>query len=442
LLAQFAVVMREVCRKRAKSFGGKDIGVGSVPDGEPSADLLRGEGFQAQHEAAFWQAGSVGHRCPAGHHDGIDVAVVDFAVVDGVLHGKVAYTASTPYAPELRERLVRALPPAPLTFAETCALDTLIGQAFAEAAAQAVALAGPVDLVCSHGQTVYHWVERRVVLGTLQIGQPAWIAERLGVPVVADVRIRDIVAGGQGAPLVPLMDTMLLAAVPGRPAALNLGGIANITVLRPVPLAYDTGPANALIDAAALRASGGRHSYDAAGALAASGSIRDGLLSYLLQDNYYRLAAPKTTGKERFNADYLDKALTLFPGMPDADVAATVTALTAQTVADEVRRHGVDTLVASGGGCDNPTLMAMLTDRLPDVRLTTTAEFGAPTGTKEAIAFALIGWCTAHGLPGAVPSATGASGGRILGAIVPGAGPLRLPEPLPWAPAVLTLSGA
>jgi len=213
-------------------------------------------------------------------------------------------------------------------------------------------------------------------------------------------------------------------------------------VLRPVPLAYDTGPANALIDAAALRASGGRHSYDAGGALAASGSIHDGLLSHLLQDNYYQAAAPKTTGKELFNPDYLDKALALFPGIADADVAATVTALTASTVADEVRRHDVDTLVASGGGCDNPTLMAMLADRLPGVRLTTTAEFGAPTGAKEAIAFALIGWCTAHGLPGAVPSATGASGGRILGAIVPGAGPLRLPEPLPWAPVCLRLSGA
>lgn len=375
-------------------------------------------------------------------HDGIDVAVVEFSRTGDVLHGRLEYTASTPYAPELRERLVRALPPAPLTFAEVCALDTLIGQAFAGAAAEAVARTGPVDLVCSHGQTVYHWVEGREALGTLQIGQPAWIAERVGAPVLADVRIRDIIAGGQGAPLVPLMDMMLLSALPGRPAALNLGGIANITVLYPVPLAYDTGPANALIDAAALRASGGRRSYDDGGALAASGSIHDGLLAQLLREEYYRLGHPKSTGKELFNADYLDKALALFPGVPDADVAATVTAVTAQTVADEVRRHGVDTLVVSGGGCENPTLMAMLAGRLPGVRLTTTVEFGAPTGAKEAIAFALIGWCSAHGLSGAVPSATGASGGRILGSFVPGAGPLRLPEPLPSAPAVLRLSSA
>ncbi len=379
-------------------------------------------------------------------HDGIDVAVVDFALSDGVLHGQVGYTASTPYPAELRDRLMRTLPPASLTFAEACALDTLIGQVFAGVAVDAIERGGPVDLICSHGQTVYHWVEGRAVLGTLQLGQPAWIAERVGVPVVADVRIRDIVAGGQGAPLVSLMDTMLLAGVPGSPAGLNLGGIANMTVLRPAaggaPLAFDTGPANALIDAAAIRATDGHLSYDADGALAATGTIHSGLLEHLLDEPYYRLAAPKSTGKELFNADYLDKALALFPDVDDADVLATLTALTAQTVADEVHRYGVDTLVASGGGCDNPTLMAMLAARLPGVRLTTTAEFGAPTGTKEAIAFALLGWHTAHGLPGTVPSATGAAAGRILGAIVPGAGPLRLPEPVAVAPEVLRLIAA
>jgi anhydro-N-acetylmuramic acid kinase len=380
-------------------------------------------------------------------HDGIDVAVVDFEVAHNVLHGGIGFTASTPYAPPLRERLVRALPPAEVTLAEVCALDTLIGQAFAEAAAGAIAHGGPVDLICSHGQTVYHWVDGRAVLGTLQIGQPAWIAERTGVPVVSDIRIRDIVAGGQGAPVVSLMDTMLLAGLPGKPAGLNLGGIANMTLLRPgegggAPLAYDTGPANALIDAATIRATGGRAAYDAGGALGAVGSVNDALLTRLLDEPYYRLSAPKTTGKELFNADYLDRALAEFGAIPHADVVATATALTAQTVADEARRYGVDTLVASGGGCENPTLMAMLAQRLPGVRLTTTAEFGAPTDTKEAIAFALLGWCTAHGLPGTVPSATGASGARILGTIQPGAGPLRLPEPMTIAPEVLRLTGA
>ena len=379
-------------------------------------------------------------------HDGIDVAAVDFAVYDGVLHGTVRYTATTPYPDELRARLMRALPPAALTFAEVCELDTLIGQAFAEAAARAIERAGGVDLVCSHGQTVYHWVDGRRALGTLQIGQPAWIAERTGLPVVADVRARDVAAGGQGAPLVPLMDLLLLAGVPGRPAALNLGGIANLTVLRPPggggPIAYDTGPANALIDAAALRASGGRCRYDADGRLAAAGRVDQRLLAHLLAEPYYALPAPKSTGKELFHAAYLEQAVAAYPGLSHADIAATVTALTAETVAAQVRQYEVDTLIVAGGGCANPTLMAMLRDRLPGVRLTTTAEFGVPVDAKEAIAFALIGWHTAHGLPGAVPSCTGAAGPRVLGAIVPGAGPLRLPEPLAAAPTALRLTDA
>jgi anhydro-N-acetylmuramic acid kinase len=379
-------------------------------------------------------------------HDGIDAAVVDFALRDGVLHGTLRYAGSTPYPEKLRARLIRALPPATPGFGEVCELDTLIGQAFAGVAADAAERSGGVDLVCSHGQTVYHWVDGRRALGTLQIGQPAWIAERTGVPVVADVRIRDIAAGGQGAPLVPLMDVMLLSGLPGRPAALNLGGIANLTVLRPpaggAPVAYDTGPANALIDAVAARCSAGRSRYDVDGRLAAAGRVHQPLLARLLDEPYYRLDPPKTTGKELFHDGYLTAALTAYPGLPDEDVAATVTALTAQTVAAEVRGQRVGTLVASGGGCANPTLMGMLRERLPGVRLTTSADFGAPAETKEAVAFALIGWHTAHGLPGAVASCTGAAGARVLGTLVPGAAPLRLPEPLAAGPSVLRLTGA
>lgn len=374
-------------------------------------------------------------------HDAIDVAVVDFTVRDEALHGDVVHVGATPYPDDLRDRLAAALPPAALTFAEACALDTLIGQAFAEAAAAAVAAAGRVDLVCSHGQTGYHWVEGGRALGTLQVGQPAWIAERTGLAVIADVRARDLAAGGQGAPLVPLLDALLLAELPGRPAALNLGGIANITVLRPGgpgPIAYDTGPANALIDAAAARATGGRLRYDADGGLAAGGRIDGGLLRKLLAEPYYRLPPPKSTGKELFNAAYVERAVA-GRRTSDVDVVATVTALTAETVAAEVRRYAVDTLVVAGGGCANATLMAMLSERLGNVRLVPSDEFGAPTAAKEAIAFALIGWHTAHGLPGAVPSCTGARGPRVLGAVVPGRGPLRLPDPLHRPPAALRL---
>jgi anhydro-N-acetylmuramic acid kinase len=352
-------------------------------------------------------------------HDGIDAAVVDFALDGDVLHGQVTAATSTPYDPALRARIRAALPPATTTLAELCALDTLIGQAFAGAAAAAP----PVDAVCSHGQTVYHWVEGARALGTLQIGQPAWIAERLGVPVVADVRIRDITAGGQGAPLVSYLDTLLLAALPGRPAALNLGGIANVTV--PTQLAWDTGPANALIDAAVLRTGAHPAGYDVDGALAARGRVDEDLLADLLAEPYYRLPPPKSTGKELFHEGYLDP----FLGIDPVDLIATLTALTARTVADAVRGAGVDTLVVSGGGAANPTLLGMLGAELPGVRFVPSADLGAPRDAKEAIAFALIGWLTLHGLPATLPSCTGASGERILGTITPGAGPLRLPEP-------------
>ncbi|GAA5139481.1 anhydro-N-acetylmuramic acid kinase [Pseudonocardia adelaidensis] len=364
-------------------------------------------------------------------HDGIDAAVVDFALQGGVLHGHVLAVGTTPYDPALRARIRAALPPGATTLAEVCALDTLIGQAFAEAAASAP----PVDAVCSHGQTVYHWVEGTRALGTLQIGQPAWIAERLGVPVVADVRIRDITAGGQGAPLVSYLDTLLLAGLPGRPAALNLGGIANVTL--PGELAWDTGPANALIDAAVLRTGAHPAGFDVDGALGARGRVDEGLLTELLAEPYYRLPPPKTTGKELFHDGYLEP----FLGIEPADLIATLTALTARTVADAVRAAGVDTLVVSGGGAANPTLVGMLGFELPGVRLVPSDELGAPRDAKEAIAFALIGWQTLHGLPATLPSCTGASGARVLGTITPGAGPLQLP-PRADAPQALRLTVA
>jgi anhydro-N-acetylmuramic acid kinase len=368
-------------------------------------------------------------------HDGIDAAVVDFDLADGVLHGHVTAASSTPYDPALRARLRAALPPAATTLAEVCALDTLIGQAFADAAA-AAASPGGVDAACSHGQTVYHWVEGTRALGTLQIGQPAWIAERLGVPVVSDVRIRDITASGQGAPLVSHLDTLLLAGLPGTPAALNLGGIANVTVPSR-GLAWDTGPANALIDAAVVRTGAHPAGYDVDGAIAARGRVDERLLADLLAEPYYRLPPPKTTGKELFHDGYLEPHL----GMEPADLVATLTALTARTVADAVRGAGVDTLVVSGGGAANPTLMAMLAAELPGVRILRSAELGAPGDAKEAIAFALIGWQTLHGLPATLPSCTGARGARILGTITPGSGPLALPAPVK-PPSALRLSVA
>ncbi|MFI7230154.1 anhydro-N-acetylmuramic acid kinase [Nonomuraea angiospora] len=375
-------------------------------------------------------------------HDGIDVAVVDFELVGGLLEGRVGHTASTPYPAELRARLIAALPPAETTLAEVCVLDTLIGQSFAEAAASAIALGGPVDLIVSHGQTVFHWVEGTHALGTLQIGQPAWIAERTGVPVLSDVRVRDITAGGHGAPLVSVLDGLLLRAHAGGAAALNLGGIANMTVVRGGELyAYDLGPANALIDAVVTSRGLNERGFDADGRIAASGRVDERLLEVLLDEPYYALAAPKSTGKELFHLGYVEAALARAGRAPgDADLVATLTELTVRTVARDVRAAGVGALVVSGGGCRNPVIMDGLRAALPGVDVAPSDDYGAPSDDKEAIAFALIGWLTAHGLPGTAPGGTGAREARILGTLTPGAGPLALPAPVAEPPRSLVLT--
>lgn len=365
-------------------------------------------------------------------HDGIDVAVVEFTERDGVLSGRVLHDATTSYAPALRERLIAALPPAQTTLAEVCELDTLIGQAFADAALAASDAVGGVDAVTSHGQTVYHWVDGAHALGTLQIGQPAWIAELLGVPVVSDVRIRDIVAGGHGAPLVSFLDELLLRDRSGVSAALNLGGISNMTVVGEGSLvAYDIGPSNALVDAVVVDEGLNDLGYDDDARISSGGTVDEELLALLLADPYYELTAPKSTGKEHFHLAYVrDAEARLGRSIEVADLVRTLTELTVQTVARDVRAAGIGFLAASGGGCRNPLILDGLRAALPEVEVVLADELGAPADSKEAIAFALIGWCTLHGIPATVPGGTGARAPRILGTITPGDGPLVLPQPV------------
>ncbi|MCX5068994.1 anhydro-N-acetylmuramic acid kinase [Micromonospora lupini] len=371
-------------------------------------------------------------------YDGIEVAAAEFDLSGDSVRMRPLGRLSHPYLEQLRTRIAAALPPATTTTEAICVLDTGIGQTFAEAGVRAVAelCDGRADLVVSHGQTMHHWVEKGTVRGTLQLGQPAWIAEATGLPVVSDLRSRDVAAGGQGAPLVALFDALLLRGLPGVPAALNLGGIANITVVAPDadPLAFDTGPANALLDAAARHFSGGAEEYDRDGRGAAAGQVNPALLRRLLDEPYYRLAGPKSTGKELFHRPYLLAALADAPTPDPNDVLATLTRLTAVTVADACRAHGVTRLVVSGGGAHNPTLMGMLVDELPGVDLTSSDEVGVASDAKEALAFALLGYLTLHGLPGALPSGTGARHASVLGSITPGRRPLRLPAPVDTAP--------
>lgn len=366
-------------------------------------------------------------------HDGIDVTVVDFDERDGMLRGTVLYADSVPYAPELRARLVAALPPAQTTLAEVCVLDTLIGQAFAEVARVAAASVGGVDAVCTHGQTVYHWVEDDHARGTLQIGQAAWIAEAVGAPVVSDVRIRDITAGGHGAPLVSFLDELLLRERAGVSAALNLGGIANITVVDGEGVsAYDIGPANALVDAVISAYGLNPLDYDEDAQIALAGSIDVELLEALLADPYYALAAPKSTGKEHFHLGYVrEHVAALGRDLPVTDLVRTLTELTIRIVAQDVRSVGVRFLAVSGGGCHNPLIMDGSRAALPGTDVVLADELGASADAKEAILFALIGWCTMHGVAAVTPGGTGAREPRILGTITPGAGPLRMPELVP-----------
>ncbi|EFL36172.1 anhydro-N-acetylmuramic acid kinase [Streptomyces viridochromogenes DSM 40736] len=362
-------------------------------------------------------------------YDAIDAAAAELDLVGDSLVLKPLGMVSETYDGELRESLAAALPPGTTTLGEVCRLDTLIGQAFAAAAVRAdrELCAGRAELVASHGQTVYHWVAGKQVHGTLQLGQPAWIAEATGLPVVADFRPRDVAAGGQGAPLVSLVDLLWLRGRPGRPVALNLGGIANLTA--PDGTAFDTGPGCALIDAAARGFSGGALAYDVDGALAARGQVHGPLLDRLLEEPYYALSAPKTTGKELFHLGHLRDALTGFGTLPAEDVVATLTMLTARTVADAVRSVGATEVIGSGGGTRNPVLLGMLGDLLPGMAVRTSDELGLLSDAKEAYAFAVLGFLTVHGLPGTEPASTGARHPSVLGSVTPGRDGWRLPPP-------------
>lgn len=366
-------------------------------------------------------------------YDGIDVAVADLSFESGTVVLERVGELSHPYPPELRAAITEAMPPKATTAAAMCALDTRIGQAFAAAAERAVVevAGGDADLVVSHGQTIYHWVDGRRALGTMQLGQPAWIAERTGLPVVFDLRSRDIAHGGQGAPLASTLDVLLLGRDAPRPrAALNLGGIANLTVVGGgvEPVAFDTGPANALLDAAVEELTAGSETFDRDGRRAARGHVDEALLASLLEEPYYDLEPPKSTGKELFHLDHVRSRLGR--RAVDDDVLATLVALTAATVARWCHRYEVAEVIAAGGGVANPTLMARLRDELRGIPLRSTDELGLPAGEKEAYLFALLGFLTVHGLPGTVASCTGATQASILGAVLPGRLGLPRPEPV------------
>ncbi|MBE3000832.1 anhydro-N-acetylmuramic acid kinase [Nocardiopsis sp. HNM0947] len=370
--------------------------------------------------------------------DGIDVAAADLTLDGDLVRLRPLGHRTVPYSAPLHEELRSALPPGTTTMETVCRLDTGIGQAFAAAAREAVAdlAGGHADLVASHGQTLFHWADGASVHGTLQLGQPAWTAEATGLPVVSDLRTADVAAGGQGAPLAALLDTLLLNGRGVPAAALNIGGIANATVVPTSgePAAFDTGPGNALMDAAVRRATGGRSGFDLDGRLAAEGRVDAALLDRLLADPYYRLAPPKSTGLELFGPAYLEEALHEHGPVETPDLLATLVELTARTVADALASRAVAEVHVSGGGARNPVLTRRLAELLRPARLSPAEDLGLDGDAKEAYLFALLGFFTWHGLPGALPSCTGARRATPAGRLTPGSGPLRLPEPAATVP--------
>jgi anhydro-N-acetylmuramic acid kinase len=335
--------------------------------------------------------------------DGIDVAIVD---ITGKRINTVAHS-TTPYSDAVRQRILKAASPADIS-----RLNFELGELYAKAVIKACKRAKiPVeslDLIGSHGQTIYHEGSRN----TLQIGEAAVIAERLGVPVVSDFRTRDIAAGGQGAPLVPFVDVLLFSTPNKRRVALNIGGIANITIL-PCGIAFDTGPGNMVIDQLVDRLTQGKQRFDRNGAIAAKGHINRPLLDALLADKYYKAKPPKTAGREQYGSSFVDRLIAT--GLPLEDLIATATALTAATIARAVPPK--NEVIAAGGGTHNRQFMAQLAAFLPNSRVTTTAEFGIDPDAKEAIAFAILAHRTWHHGTGNLPAATGARRPVILGKV-------------------------
>ena len=345
--------------------------------------------------------------------DGIDVAVVE---IRGRRVETVGFT-STAYPAAVRAAIL-AVSNCETHTAQISRLNFQLGELYARAVLGAVKKFGAVELIGCHGQTIFH--EGRS--NTLQIGEAAVVAERTGVPVVSNFRARDIAAGGQGAPLVPFVDYWLFRDARRTRVALNIGGIANITVIpaggnAESVIAFDTGPGNMVIDALAREFSGGKMNCDRGGKIAASGSVNRALLDDLLGDPYFRKKAPKSAGREQYGAEFVARMKAGNAPLPDLLTTATV--LTAATIAMAIRGavRGPADLIASGGGVHNPQIMAHLAGYLPDVSLSTSSDHGIDVDAKEAIAFAVLAHETWKRRPSNLPSATGARRAVLLGNI-------------------------
>ena len=374
--------------------------------------------------------------------DGIDVALARISGAPPRLSARLVAHHHLSFSASVRQSILNLANGGSTTTGEISHLNFLLGEEFSRAAKEAsrrwrVPLSR-IDLIGSHGQTIFHQGQRtpakgkRSIASTLQIGEPSVIAERTGVDTIADFRPADIAAGGHGAPLVPFVDYLLYRDTKRGRVALNVGGIANVTVIPAAAspdevFAFDTGPGNMLIDALVERLTRGRARYDRGAKIAFSGETIPALLEKLLIDPYLHKEPPKTAGREEFGRGYAEKWIAWgkkHRARPE-DLVRTATVFTPLSIADAFRRFifprtQVRELIVAGGGANNPLLMAQLAAVLPGMRIISSAKWGVPTEAKEAFAFAILAYEAFHGRPNNLRSATGARHAVVMGKRVHG----------------------
>jgi anhydro-N-acetylmuramic acid kinase len=364
--------------------------------------------------------------------DALDAALVRITGPAGRYHAQVLHHLEHQWPPALRARLLAVMAPATTTTQEICQLHTLVAQHSARAVKKLLAAArlspGKITALASHGQTICHLPpaknQKSITPSTLQIGDISTLATLTTIPTLGNFRAADLALGGQGAPLVPFADALLLRHPKLTRCVQNIGGIANVTYLPPLGrhpvIAFDTGPGNMLLDATVRLVTNGRQSFDRHGRIAASGKLCQRLLRLLQRHPYFTRMPPKSTGRELFGEAYARRLVESYENrnVSPPDLIHTLTRLTAFSIADAYRRflpQMPDETILCGGGADNPTLTHMLAEELPNIPLRRIDDFGIPNKAKEAASFALLAAATLDRLPANLPSVTGAKRPALLG---------------------------
>ena len=372
--------------------------------------------------------------------DGVDAALVEISGTDSEPKVKLLAFENKPDPPQVREKIFSLFTPANATVDKVGYMNFLLGEIYAKSALSVIEKAGmkpeEIDVIGSHGQTIWHAPipespDGIPVAYTVQIGEGSVIAERTGILTVSDFRVADMAAGGQGAPLVPFSEYLLYRREKETILLQNIGGIGNMTVMpagaKPRDVfAFDTGPGNMIIDAVISAVTGGEKTYDAGGETAAKGKVCNALLDILKEEPYYRQSLPKTTGREHFGVQYTEKILSWWKEnpIPVEDLLATVTDLTAYSIADAYERYVLpkyraSEIIVGGGGSYNATLLRFMKERFAPhgVAVRTQEDLGLSSDAKEAVAFALMADCCMRGKANTLPSVTGAEHPAVMGKI-------------------------